>query len=672
MKKTLSLILALIIVLSILSGCSKAPAETTGAADTKPVETTAPTTAPTETTAPPDPEAIWYTANDVTEIPDYEGDPLRVGVYYYCYYSGNIPFDYGEEATVEHVVNKELQRITGVEIFEEEGYNNFPSWEERAAEMIATKELPDVIYPSLNVMFDTPFHMKLADAGLLWDLQDLINEENTPILYSMIGPDNPLYGKVWNDAIEQDGGIYVFEPGFSLSAAVKLGEMYPEEYPMLTLTDTQRKQMKIGASESDKQFVYVKQEYLDQLFPGCHSNASWQALLDEKGELTQEDILDIPINSNADFEKLLYDIKAIIDADGSSKYVWASRDGTDSNETLYNSCSFIWSHQTNFTSYFDLADGVIKKSLEQDFWKDIVKQVNKWYRDGILDPEAYGYTYDDYRNHVAQDEYAVLMWPFNPTLCGHPDPDNTYRRVFLNYSATSNKDLLVGAFPVQMNRSNTISLSKGGAFDTEEKVIQFLKYIEFQLTEAGSKLLSFGTPDLGLYTETEDGTIVAAGELAACNDNWSGKYPDNESEALMKKYGLCGRTMPATICNSWPMHDWNAIDTRPLKLEVFLTPTIMFPAETRLGASGCVFNNMLTMNDDPDLFNWWYYSGWQKYMDKAERAASDEEFEQRYQEMLDYIAESGFDDEALARYNEAYTTKYADYIKLEQERNANR
>ena len=59
-------------------------------------------------------------------------------------------------------------------------------------------------------------------------------------------------------------------------------------------------------------------------------------------------------------------------------------------------------------------------------------------------------------------------------------------------------------------------------------------------------------------------------------------------------------------------------------------------------------------------------------MTKVELSQSDEEFEQRYQEMLDYIAEVGFDDEALAQFNEDYTTKYADYIKIEQEKNAAR
>ena len=665
MKKILALALAMVMVLGVLAGCNKAPAETTGASEDTKASADTKTPAGDTTNTPAD--NVWYTANDVTEVPDYAGDPLTVEVWYYAYSpnAGGSTFDKATSGT--HVVNEELKRITGVEISQDSFYNNEATAQEMVAKMVASEDFPDVIHTGKQV------YQELAKAGYLWDLQDLINPENTPILYSMIGPDNPVYGNVWNDTIENDGGLFIFEPGVIQGTATKIGDQYPEEYPMWALTDEQKMHMNIGSVDYDKGYVYVKQEYLDQLFPGCHTTASWQALLEEKGELTQEDILDIPINSNADFEKMLYDIKAIIDEDGSSKYVWASRNGTD-NWSFNCQHSFVWGHQTNYTSYFDLAAGEIKKSLEQDFWKEQLKQINKWYRDGILDPEAYIYTFEQYKEHVANNEYAVVMYDFNPTACGHPNQDEVYRKVFLNYSATANKDILVSMFAPSLSMYNCLSLVKGGNLDTEEKVVQFLRYIEFQLTEAGSKLKNFGTPELGLYTEAEDGTIVAAGELAAIEGEWSNANP--AALELQKKYGLCGSdAFPrACLASTWLTHSWQAIDTRPLSLNTYTNPTVMFPAEDRLGSNGCAVHTDVALNYGNDgMDDWWNArTDWESYMTKVELAQSDEEFEQRYQEMLDHIAEVGFDDEALAQFNKDYCEKYADYIKLEQDKNAAR
>ena len=100
----------------------------------------------------------------------------------------------------------------------------------------------------------------------------------------------------------------------------------------------------------------------------------------------------------------------------------------------------------------------------------------------------------------------------------------------------------------------------------------------------------------------------------------------------------------------------------------------MFPAEDRVGSNGCAVHTDVALNYGNDGMDAWWYArtDWEGYMTNVELAQSDEEFEQRYQEMLDHIAEVGFDDEALAQFNKDYCEKYADYIKFEQDKNANR
>ena len=143
---------------------------------------------------------------------------------------------------------------------------------------------------------------------------------------------------------------------------------------------------------------------------------------------------------------------------------------------------------------------------------------------------------------------------------------------------------------------------------------------------------------------------------------------------MRKKYGIGDAAWPHPLGNILLIHKWTAIDTRPLPLNVYTNAAIMFPAEPRLGSDGCAVHTDVALNNGNEgMDNWWYARmDWEAYMTKAELAQSDEEFETRYQEMLDYIAEVGFDDAALEQFNKDYTTKYADYIKLEQERNANR
>lgn len=657
MKKLLALLLALVMVLGVLAGCNKTPADTTPS-DTKPA---ADNTKPTDTKPEEKPlSQIWSEAKDVTEIPDWEGDTLTM----VCWWQAYSPNGGGlsKQESTDKIVLKEIKRITGCEFSYEESFmNDEKSVDDMIAKMVATNYFPDVIDQGAEISLN-----ELAANGYLWDVSELM-PKYAPTYWKLNGPENPLYAAHYQKQIDTYGGIFIFANDNNAGKTVyQLGTYFPDQYPEYVNFFTEQEVTNGGyarKAQADRRYVYVRQDILDQLFPGCNSNASWRAIVEER-PLEPADYLDIPLDSLADFEKMLYDIKAILDKEGDpSVYTFYTHNGTD-NWSFFIQHRQIWGTNSDYVGYYDIDKGTIVKALEQDWYKEIVAMANKWIRDGICSPEAVIDSHDQCKEKIANSKYAVVQWDFGPTYCGNPDPD-AYRRVYMRWDCSDvAKDNCLhteSIYPTYLPRAS--ALCKGGNLDTEEKVAQFLMSLEFLTTRAAKLLATYGTPDLGFYEENEDGTISITGELKGMIASGS---PAATSQKFYRKHGFGSW---GSVNYGWPgylpvgafqdnayIRD-NYKDIAPATVS-FPSLEAEFPAEytqiegltLKIGLNACLSGYFL--NDVEGFKNFWAArTQWEEMMTKAMVAPSEAEFETAYQALLDFIVEMGWDDATTQEMN---------------------
>lgn len=633
MKKIIALLLA-VSMLCILPSCVETPKQT--AKEIQPVD--------------------FANYQDSEDIPDWQGEKLEL----VKWEQASNPNSSTNKTVIvtDDPVSKELERVTGITYSVDESFDNGgDNFDAVVAKLIATDEFP-------HIAEGIPDPSSLIQGGYLWNVEPYL-EKYAPTIYRMFGPDSKtLYGDQWRYQMETYGGIYELGIGDTAQAVKDL----KEKDGSVDFTENEISAL-MGNGSSAYPYFYMRDDILKQLYPEAHTVAELQEIYKQNGKFTQEEILDVPIESPQDFIDLLYKIKDLNLMDGKEKvYATFTHTGMDNWPVLvmlgsmFRYASATPGSNVNYFSYYDMKDDTLKATFKQPWFKDVLKMWNKMIRDGVASEEALIDTNSIFKEKLNNGRYIVCYGSYYPTeesLNGK----YAYRKVFARYKVDMDSYLYNAYDYTSWNR---YTFFKGAL--SEQQLIQVLQMLEFMATEAGQKLMNWGPKSAGYYVEESDGKL---------------RFVDEEVQQLItdgksfntdkvKQMGL-GATWPTKIKLSTTKYvrnimyaeelgSWETAFDAALIEEQEFTPSY---APTIYGAE--------TLVKIPEAKRFWdARNGFEEALVKVFAAQSDEEFEDLYQKMVDYAELNGLTDETFAQYNEFYKNELnALYMPYIRERQAN-
>ncbi len=527
LSKALALVVSILMLVSVMSACGGQSGnknqETTIAKDTTAVET--------KTAA----ETDWSTYKDSSDVPSWTGKQLTI-TRWDAFGTGNTG---KKEAATDDVVTPELTRVTGVTIDKDKYFdNNGETTSTVLAKLVASNTLPSIAFnPDRDVV------KEMAKEGLIYDLTDYYAKYCGDILkYAPKDKLPGLYDNTWVSGA-QTGKIYAapfsFQPKWMLEADSTIDPQKWSIYP--------------GAAPRDPSpHFYLRDDIIKKLFPNAKSRDELEQIYAKNGKFTKDELLDIPINSEEDFIKMLYDIKALGLKEGNKEvYPFFLTEGSHDYWGLMNcflNGLYGWNPDgmtgpdNNYYTFWNKKTQQVDYFYRQPIFKKAVTQMNKLVRDGIVPKESFIDNNENWKAKMNNGLYAVTYAWFLPDeqAMKKANLNFRYRKVYVNIPQDT----------------ETFSYTKGSPDDgmqcfvifkdsvKEEDVPQIMKYFDYLTTEAGQKLLYWGPKSAGLFDEANGERTFKDKELGkACVDN-----VDNGENS---KYGLLS-AQPWTNVTQWP------------------------------------------------------------------------------------------------------------------------
>lgn len=455
-KRALALFLALVMLAAVLVGCSQ-PKNTPSTEDSastadpaSPAENTQDTQTPTRTLK-------IRAVIDPMYAPTWKDDPI-------------------EDSTLVDLVNQKIMEHTGGVAVEVEWI--VPSSDQVRDSylnmLIAADDVPDVLV--MNDLPNSKDTMGLIDAqGIVRELDADLIKANMPAYTARIEE----YGGDL-DAIlagNQFEGKNLYLPcGFS-----------PDEFPTLADKDLVVNGIYYG--------LYLRDDILTQIFPEARTEAEMRELMVEKGELTPEDICgDIPINSMEDLYDYLQKVKELNLTVGEKQVIPGCifRSSEMADSTLWSLASATgnaWQAPLFFNN--DLEKSEFPYACE-DF-REYCRWLNKYYNDGLLDPELFVMKDDQLNGKVTNGEYAVINGTV-PTLMEAKEV-GAERGYGYRY--------LPAFYPLDFTKKNNnmtfTSLKASGPVITtsvsDEDLEVVMKWLDFYMSEEYDEIAAWGHPD---------------------------------------------------------------------------------------------------------------------------------------------------------------------------------
>ena len=620
MKKQLSIVLALILSVSALSGCTGKGAKTNEV-----------------TQAGKAVNLLADTVSDSSELPDWTGKKLDVVKWYGA---GQASVKRGKKAT-ENVVGAELARVTGVNFSEASFDNGDEMMDAKLAKIVATKEWPDVLEePSASVL------EKIIGQGLAWDLTDYI-PKYMPHLQKMIeqGGENPFLRSQ-----REDGKLYWIQIN------PKLSYKYPDMDPQI--------RARAQAPVSPISFVYVRDDILKQIYPDALTQDDLDAIYLQNGSFTREQLLNCAFESPEEFYDFLYKVKALNIKKGNREVfpIYAC-DGTD-NWMLMSYLGCLYGRfvhglgGANYFTYYDKQTKQVEYMFKQDFFKKTVSDWAELVQKGVASLDSLVDNRAAFEQKVANGEYAVLYGGNIPEIETINEQGNPYdyRKVYINVPVDESRFLVTG--PV--SGGNHFVILKPNV--SEEDLIQILQYFDFMMTDTGSKLTYWGPKSAGLFTEDENGVRrYVDAELENCM-----VYGEENEKALY--YGLKNTYWPG-----YPMADtkfdpritYESDPTRGNAMTAFNMGTLETPKIT-VAESDSITN--FAKQNIPEVNKFWNArTAFEVAMTKTLTAKDAAEFETLYASVIQTAERNGLTDDLLPKLTDIYLNKinkhYANNIK---------
>ncbi len=606
MKKTLALVLALVLALSIFVGCDKEKTgEGTGEISDVAVN------------------ELADTVEDSSELPDWTGKKIELTKWYasgsYSLYRNNI--------STNNVVEPEVFRVTGVKFSEDSYDNNGDTMDAKMAKIAATNDWPEVIHGGQGDAI-----AKLIEQDMLWDLTDLI-PKYMPHLDALMKKGNFMKSK------REDGKIYEIDLQPALEYA----------YP-----DTPQEILAISKHpKSDCGDVLIRDDILKMLKPEAYTQAELVEIFEANGTFTEEEVLNASFSSKEEFYQFMRDIKALgLKAGNREVYATYALAGSDNWDFLsvfagaLNGFNATGSASCNYFTYYDVETGRVEYMFEQPFFKEIMRELTQLIQEDVISEDSLLDSRATFEEKCASGQYAILYGGTAPdvnTLNKNAD-GYQYRKVIINIPWNTDKFL-----PASNPNSGGYEYAFLKNEIAEEDLPQILRFFDFMLTDVGQKLQMWGPKSAGLFEETENGRRFTNKEVEA-------EAVYGESNDSLIKYGLSYKPWPGVpfTVNRWdPLYIYDFVPTISL-LNKFYSPGLHRPFETvpSIGANFYSFAEGVKGAGK----GWSARTAFENALTKIMTAKDDAEFESLYDSFLAIARQNSYNEETLEAINIEWVT----------------
>ncbi|HEY5585775.1 MAG TPA: hypothetical protein VIK78_14965 [Ruminiclostridium sp.] len=651
MKKKLtkigSLIIAVSLSLSILSGCGPQEVEST--------ESTASTTT-TATT-----EALAYydmydKVQDSSDLPDWAGKQLKLKVWY-SHGTG----DAKRSSSDKDVVTPEIKRVTGVEFDKDTSFDNAGQTIDVKLGMLnAASDWPDIAFVNQAGMGS---FRDLFAAGIAYDLTDAIVKYAPNLAKKMPFEKFPeIKNFITNN--NQDGKTYAFPTELGSSErSIKILD------PSFVNPNSQD-----GLDGAPT--LLIRDDILKMLYPNAKSAAEIEALYMEKGKFTKEDLYDVPLKSQDDVIKLLYDIQNLIKTknlkeNGKPLQVTFGFGGQDNWFTFANLLPAINRIPTgsNYFTYFDKTSKSIEFMFQQGYFKDTAKVFNKLVRDGVMDKNSLLENNASHLEKLNNGQYAVAytQWP-DETILKKAGKEFRYRALWIDSPVQSDK-FLAPLSPVSVGTGVVLFKDKVQEGDVQ----QIVNYLDYMMSDIGEKMYTWGPKSAGLFDEVGGKRVFKDKDLeqAMVYGNDNGKSLSyNLVNQRISSLGGFGNAWPYYPSYMWggsslsPVYAYEKVKNAADGKNFFNPGNLPDNAYNDLGINVAKDHNIWSFfGSVPSTDKFWKgRDAFEKALIKTLAAKDDAQFDQLWKSFSDIAVTNGATPETLKEINDFFAKSNAGYL----------
>lgn len=434
------------------------------------------------------------------------------------------------------VVNPEIERVTGVSVGQTLD-NKGKSADARIADLYMSNNLPDVAYGG---WVDKEYCYNLYDyIDYLPTLKARLPEEAWTNVNITLGEENALYALPGNMG---STSLSAFDPKADPKKTT-LFELSPDNYP----------------------FIYVREDVLQDAYPQAKTQAQIDAMYNEKGYFTEEELFDVEITSADQFRnEFLPNIYNAIhnakDSQGQYKYKasateWVApmtassgtdqgwNDGWDFGGVFLPRLLGGMTYYNDMFTYWDKIDKEIKLLYEQDFYTDELEEWSKLLEEGkYVNEDGWNNDRTTLMGRYNTGMYAIAYGNTIPDglACTARSLSNEINGTQVKYRKVYMKIPVGDHFvPINLGGSSGIGICILKDKVREEDIPQILRWYDFQFSELNDKLVSWGPRSAGLFTEDENGVR----QFKDPNLADQMVYSTSSVGDLVKKYNLYNGTL---------------------------------------------------------------------------------------------------------------------------------
>ncbi|QHT59596.1 hypothetical protein GXP70_06275 [Paenibacillus lycopersici] len=575
---------------------------------------------------------------DSSDLPDWKGKQLSLNIWYSHGTGGGL---IDTRKSKGDVVTPEIARVTGVTLDIAKSFDNAGQTAEVKTGLLAASNN----WPAL---VDNADLKALVDADKVYDLTELLPKYAPNIMRKI-----PLSLKtIWEGdsrvSAGQKGKIYAVPTTLSMPLTELDSTIDKNKYSFLSTPD------------DNFSYIWVRDDILKKLYPNAKTQKELEAMYVQNGTFTQDQILDVPINSKADFVNFLYDIKKLGIKEGNQP---VSPFYTFSGQDNWALMAFLgglvdgYSMDNNYFTYWDKQTQKVEFMYDKPFFKESLRTWDQLLRDGVASKEALLDPYNTFKEKLDNGMYAVsYAWlQPDPSVLAKAGKTYAYRKVYLNIPTDDSRYVMYKAAPGTLEN---IAIFKDKV--KPEDVPQVLRWLDFLESDAGEKLNFWGPRSAGLFKEDADGKRTYVDPELEQHMVYQQPSPKGLFYNLKNgtaDSGLHNYFSYATTSKFSPIYSYdrerNASDVykffnialvRPFKEVVSLTPDIYnytadIPEADKAWKARTAFENALT---------------------KVIAASSDSQFEKLYNDFVTIAQKSGYTDELAQKIDAAFRVKNAD------------